>query len=911
MGDPLDLQEDTAFSAVLRWLGRPGYAARNVLKGNVSGAVRQAADFVLDPWDAFIPGDVIPSISQAGDFTEASDLVGGMDPGWAKTGVDILGGIATDPLTYTGLGLVKGVALAPAKAAAMGAKAVAPKIPGGVAALDAATQFTKEAGHTLRSAVGDLRPSAMLGEAVTKGKQVGAASTMAGKEFAVKTFNAYDADTQRRAIELIRGTSSELNPGTYTDLDNLITTGGGSMKAAPFVDKAEQMARIDQRLNLLPWTAPEKMAARDAAEKAIDYTRTKWDEGIRGGVFTQPTMYHDSMGGVHELDDLAQLHAASPQSAMPFDQWAQGMGFTKAPVRADLAPVDYLPGVYEMDTAATAAQKTGQPSLVSHKSIRNSKDLTEFLNKNNATLDQALPVVLGDYAERMGRAVQNAEIGRNLMPGFTSLAKDKGLFKPMIDNLRERGMLDDAVVLETAVQGLPPREGMWKLAGWANKWFKGAATGGAFIPRPAFTTRNVASGIAMVASNPTARGATLATAMRAPKDVVGAWGDGLRELGLPFAKPQHIDDIEQAIAKSGGDPEKMLASITDPTVRDAVRFNVLGSGFVDSEQMVKDLNKVAGMTFQKAKDWPSAIVRGGEDRMRLGLFDELVNTQKMAPEQAAKVVQDTLYDYSYSSLLNRKIRDLIPFFQFTAKAVPQQARFLAGSGLVPAAGRNIAEKLYGGNRDAVVPPYMQGAPLLDIGKDEAGDRQFITSLGMPWEALGQLPNPSDDLMTFLKQTRQDIVGSSNPALKTGLSAVMGVDPYFGTPFASFDKAPYALQAAGVPEHGAIGRAYNVLAGSGAIQPISSPLSVISNVLDPRTSAGETALNVASGIKIKSVDEDRALQQLVEEKLKADPSIQRYEALYAYSPDPGQQELLDELKRVKQQIREKLKAEQQP
>ena len=50
---------------------------------------------------------------QPEDSPEFSDLLGGMKPGLAKTAVDIVGGIATDPLTFTGLGpITKGLGLA-------------------------------------------------------------------------------------------------------------------------------------------------------------------------------------------------------------------------------------------------------------------------------------------------------------------------------------------------------------------------------------------------------------------------------------------------------------------------------------------------------------------------------------------------------------------------------------------------------------------------------------------------------------------------------------------------------------------------------------------------------------------------------------------------------------------------------
>jgi hypothetical protein len=854
--DPLDLQQDSAFSAVLRWLGRPGYAVRNAVTGNFEGAARQAADFVIDPWDAFLPGDLIPQISRKGeDFTEASDLIGGMEPGLGKIAVDVAGGILTDPLTYTGLGLVKNVALAPAGAAVKVAQKVAPKIPGGVDALAKAGKAVSGAGHELRKAVGDLRVSAPVSSAIEQGKGIGSAAALAGKEFAAKTFANVDPEVSRRAFEMVRGVTSEMNPGVYDDLDAMV-----GLSKVDFVDESTQMSRIDARLSSMPWSPAEKAAVRKVAEDAIKFTRTKWEEGLGRGVYAQ--------------------RAA-----------------------AGMAPADYLPGVMEMDGVVS------NPSIMASKSLRSSADLAAHLNKSGAKLDSDIGIVLTDYADKFSAAVKRAEIGRKLLPGFKTLAEHKELLTKAVKDLEAAGNMDDAVALKVAIEGLPARTGFFKWLAATNNIFKPAATGGYGIPRPAFTTGNVLSSLPMVAANPATRDLIGSTAMRSPSTLIGAWGDGLRAAGIPFAKPAHIDELEKAIAASGGNTDVMLANIQDPVLKSAIEHGVIGNGFATSEQMVQAITK-SKSKLGKAHDWakwPSEIVRGSEDRMRLGLFDDLVNKKKMSPADAAKTVKDTLYDYAYSSVVNRAIRDVIPFFQFTAKAVPQQARFLAGKGAVPAVARNIAEKTYAGNEDAILPPYMQGDPAIPIGQDEEGNAQYIANLRMPWESMGMIPNLSDNPLLAARQTRENIIGSTNPVLKTLYSAVSGNDPYFGSTFASYDKAPELMQALGADERSGFARAYNVAAGSGLIQPLASPIATISGAMDPRRDALESVVNTATGFRIKSVDETKALQQLVEEKLKMDPSIARHENLYAYSPDPEQQELLDELRRVKSEIRAKKKA----
>lgn len=865
MADPLDLHNESAFEGFLRWMGRPRSAVVDALRGNVSGAGRQLADFALDPIDAVLPGDLIPAASRPMDNGTASDLVGGMEPGLSRTAVDVLGNTLLDPITYTGFGPVAKAGAAAGRTAA----GLARTVPALDRALTAAEAAGKGALFQVKRATGTFTPTPENAAIAADAAAKGGATRMAAQGAAIQAFKDVDPVTQRRAIETIRGVSSEL-PGTtgYADLD---AAAGLPARSTAFGDMAEQMARVDARLAQMPWAPAEKQAVRDTAERAITYTRGQWSQGLRDKVFQTP-----------EGTDAAH------------------------------APLDYLPGVYEMDDAAKAAGMAGQPGIIDAKTIRSSASLADWLNNAKGTLDADLPALLGDYGARMGQAVKSAEVGQRIAPGTFKALSDEGsrtAVREGIAAMEAAGKRDDAEVLRTAFSGLPPRQGLTKiLADYNTKLFKPFATGGAILPRPAFTTRNVLSSVWMVASNPEARHAALGQLARVPGDLLGAWSDGLRKLGVPLPTPAHEAQVEAAIKASGGDRERMIAAITDPVLRDAVRTGVLDSGFVTSEGMMAGAEQAAKGAghWRNWRDWPQAITKGSEDRMRLGLFTQLVD-KGMPAEQAARVVKDSLYDYAYSSVLNRNIRDAIPFFQFTAKAVPQQAKLLLEKGALPSVARNTVESLYDQGSDAVLPPQLQDAASVPLGRDERGDPTYLTSFGMPFESLAQVPNLTGNIGDVGPELRQNVVAASNPVLKAAYSLVSGEDPYFGTPFGSYDKTPYAAQALGMEPHGEAARIYNLLASSGAIQPISAPVGVVSAALDPRRTGTEAALNTLTGLRIKSVDEEQATRQLLEETLRRNPRVQRYESLYQQSPDTDTQQLLDALKNVKREQAAKRKA----
>ena len=97
-----------AFLSALDWIDRPGQVVRNVLRGDLGAAGRQATDFVGDTIDAVLPGDLIGAATKDADYVSGSELVGidRKESPWLALAGDIGIGIATDPLTYTGLGFV-------------------------------------------------------------------------------------------------------------------------------------------------------------------------------------------------------------------------------------------------------------------------------------------------------------------------------------------------------------------------------------------------------------------------------------------------------------------------------------------------------------------------------------------------------------------------------------------------------------------------------------------------------------------------------------------------------------------------------------------------------------------------------------------------------------------------------------
>lgn len=190
---------------------------------------------------------------------------------------------------------------------------------------------------------------------------------------------------------------------------------------------------------------------------------------------------------------------------------------------------------------------------------------------------------------------------------------------------------------------------------------------------------------------------------------------------------------------------------------------------------------------------------------------------------------------------------------------------------------------------------MEGKLNIGIGKDDAGNSQYASGFGLPFESLNQIPGSFRDL-------KRNVIGSSNPVLKSLWAATSGEDPYFETPYGSYDKLP------GYGEAGDVGRAYNMAAGTGLIQPLDSPLRFLDQLLDERRGAGTKALDLLTGAKVVNVDPDLALQQQLQEALKENPDVRQYRGYYADEGDDATQALIRAYQDAKARMKAKRKKE---
>ncbi len=841
--DVIDPAPDGAFLSFLDAIGHPGHAVNDALVGNFEGAGRQVVDLLGDVVDSALPGDWIPHISRRKDKANFSDVLGGIENPVGKFAADLVGGAATDPTTF-----IPGAAVGKAvgslgKVAARGVELADKVVPGAAAKV-------AEAGRGIRSVVGAQRISPATREILDRARSAKAGESQAGIS-AIKGS--------------VLGTLSEPEAAIVSDVLDNLSWKDGKVTGRLGPESEDAMMLLARHPEVTPEAMPR---LRDAVAEAMHIGQ---QQAKRSNVFSKRTA----------PDPLLFGASKEPQTA-----------FTG----------DYLPRTYTGQTEeqvidemlGDGGRKLGSPNPVKERKLDTPEAMSAHLAENpKVSFERNAVTRLGKRAEAQGTLAQRAEIGKSIL-GDSFAYADPEMRAAVTEHIRGMAATapEDAKMLMDAFSGMAPRGAVMNFLAKTNRIFKPAAVYGFAIPKFGSIVRNAVTGVWQAASNPESRGVALQQLGKLDQTLAGAVADSL---GLTYPRDRlakTLRAVDQAFTQSGGLTDNALGLLDRTGTQEAqeaaglIRSGVL-DGFVTSEGLVQEMarsplkKKLASIA-----DWPGRMFRGVEDRMRAGMYLDLVHNGK-APSDAARITRDSLYDYPVTSIGNRRARDLIPFFQFSAKAIPQQAKLLGEQPAVAGA----LSRAFEPDPDQPVYPYMEGKLNVPLGQDEAGNQQFTSGFGLPFENLNQIPNSWRDF-------KRNVVGSSQPLVKTALARTFGEDPYFETPVDSYTKVPLA------GDLGDAGAAYNAVAGTGLIQPLDSPLRFLDQLFDSRRGMGTKAIDMLTGAKVTSVDPALAQQQHLQELLKTNPDVRQYRGYYADQGDGGAQALIKAFQEAKARVKAK-------
>lgn len=917
MVDPLIPEDPGLLASVGRYLGRYAQVPLNLLSGDIGGAFRQGADILGETVDAALPGDWIPEFSRPEDEKKPSQMLGiNQDDSLLAGAVDFAGETLLNPLTYLtgGTSALAGTAGKAALKAGVPFTKAAVEIPGSAQAIEKVGGLAKAGYEKLpqgfreglegaklktKSALGWLNPAMPeAAQALSEGSATKSLVNQAGQ-----------AEVQR----ILKGTTDAERQDLFDIMQNLGRSPSGvvgqlaPIQATGFMTPAHQIEEFSRRAALTGKDPAHVARLNELAQQIIPYTHGQWAEGVAGKAFAPAK-------GVAEIPDAAGNIVKEPWE-IPAEEMSPGL---------------YAQRTWQ-DLADKGAPAGGSMQATKPRELLTGQDIADELAfggmARGTTLESDIANVASKRASQQANLMGRAAIGKSLLgDDFVSLTDEASRAKvaEIIDAMKGVDP-EGAYLLKNAWEGLPARGNISEALNKASAIFKPAAVAGVGIPRVGSVVKNITGFPQQLAMQGEGKEAlrqiarTPATIYEAGRRTLEGYSPTLAAK-LPATRlGKDADVIEQALAAGGGRAEnvlKILESQGREDLADALRYGAI-DGFVSAE-MAQDTIKNSGLLKNalgkvgigeagKAKvgevlEAPQKGFGAAEQAGRLGSFqgirDDLIKSgvpREEASRQAAQRVGSAMYSYDTLTPENRALRTVLPFGQFMSQATRQSGEFL---GRNPAAAVALGSLLSDDSQDPIY-SSMQGKLNIPLGADEAGNQVYATSFGLIPEVLGSLPNPSADLPDFGRQVEQGIVGSSHPILKTLYSGVSNREPYFGT-----DAGQYSKIAG--QDAGEAGKLYNRAVGTGLIQPISGPIQQLGSLLDDKGGLGTDLLGLTTGVRTVAVDEDRALRQQLEDRLRRNPDIKSYTSLYQESDDPETAMLLQALKEAKARIKAKKK-----
>jgi len=964
------------FQDFLTFLGRPGNAVRSAFKGNFEGSARQVGMIGADLIDTVAPGDFIKDFTKPEDTVEFSDVIGGMEPGLFKGAVDIVGNMATDPLTYVpGAMFAKGVGLAGAgalKAADVADAGLKYFVPGAEAVARPALQGIRNAvADTMNWGAQGSADNAMLGRI----RGAGSAQSFADSASQESLLAGLSPQAKQTAVETIQNLTKQGGAANRTDQILKGAYDDGVWRTdADWGLKARQVAAAHPNVVNNPALLPEVETAIDSLLKpGIAHREAMYSSNV----FREPELL--DLPGVGPMTQKKMLQYAldnnivAPGSTIDDLYWIPGLQKIK---RGNLSSNPYLAIAYDEELAKAGLE--GRKGLTIGGSAKargatedriigmnvNDRDLitdadklvtqgnvftAQMLTRQKAIEEMAPKVSanISDDIKALNMRKTDLQLSGAPLPEISAIdnainAKidiltalkdprylDATIRKATTDTLQvlkqgSNADRDMAVRIETLLNGMPERTPLMSMfTKWSTELFKKPATTGLVIPNVSFGIRNRIGAVAQALAGVSARGDTVnpialfsdpvvraslnpATGLNDLRAVIDEFTESYSQAikgAVPANAARAARDavdgeilaMKAAMQATAGNSVEAIKSLkmTNPIAAEALENGIV-NGFSSHDELLSQLSRdpaTAGARLKAFLDSPAAANEALENRMRINFYMANRNAGKSV-EQAANAVRSDLLDYSQATPQNRLMRDIIPFGAFFSQSIRQTFN----SPIMRSAVVNTL-----GNPEEPIMPYMEDRLNVPLGMDEQGKAQYLTSLGLPFESVGQIPTGQQDAL-------RKVGGMVHPLLRAGLGWATGEDPATGMRFGGNDKAPELLQQLGADERSEFARQFNLLGQTGLTTPLAPLLRPTQTIFDDKLSLPEKAMRLSLGARINSVDQNLAEQEGIKDILRLNPAVSSRVQYYTKGQDPEVVQMLEELKQASKAYRDSLKSQ---
>lgn len=410
-----------------------------------------------------------------------------------------------------------------------------------------------------------------------------------------------------------------------------------------------------------------------------------------------------------------------------------------------------------------------------------------------------------------------------------------------------------------------------------NSWFKSNVT----VPFPSFWTRNFISGQYM----------NLASGLvETPSDIAG-YGRQVWRVKDMLASKIPDDLLQELITEGVIDPKSLsegVESVSGHLVSGAPANPLqIGQTLRESRQTVLDnplfLDRVPGTRTARAgwetvKGTGAKVSANVEFANRVPMYLWLTREKGWSPQAAAAKVAELQVDYADLAPAERMVmKRLIPFYSFNRRIAP-----VIFTTLLERPGGAMGQTIRASNRaasdDVTLPEQIAGTLSIPNPWDrgEGGSKSYITGFGLPYEA------PLAFLGDGFQGAARELLSQTSPPVKGVLEWASGesffqrgpggggrdldeMDPLIGRTLSNLGESVGVM-----PEESDAVWLPLPLEFAIANSPASRTLSTTRQMLDPRKSLSDKALNALTGVRVTDVSprtQDKVLRERATELME--------------------------------------------
>jgi hypothetical protein len=196
--------------------------------------------------------------------------------------------------------------------------------------------------------------------------------------------------------------------------------------------------------------------------------------------------------------------------------------------------------------------------------------------------------------------------------------------------------------------------------------------------------------------------------------------------------------------------------------------------------------------------------------------------------------------------------------------------------------------------DSIVPEHIGRTLSIPVPKNAVtdalglsapeGHTRYLTGLGMMHEDPLSLFQPGSNAYHSARSTGQSLIGRMNPLLKGPMELAFGKQAFSGRQLEDLDPNVGRI-AANVMGSDQPVKTPILMEQAIANSPLSRAVSSVRTLTDTRPNATNKAIvNLLSGVRLSDVDNEKTMnlarRKLLEELLRGEPGVHRYEHLFA-------------------------------